>query len=444
MILEEVHQEIRRLVYSLSKDREKQGSFDLEAAEFFIRDRMHRCGAIILEHILEHEDGRTVEVCCPCGGTFRNQKNREKTILTVLGYVRLRRIIQCCDECGAWRAVQDKVLDVQRTGFSPGVRRMMARTAAEVCFDKARDFMCDLAGVMVSDKDVERISEGIGADIGEKNQVKVQAVMKGEPVASTDCPKILYIVTDGTGVPVLKKETEGRKAKAADQIARTREAKLGAVFTQTKTNKEGEPIRDPASTSYVGRIESVETFGPRLYTEALRRGLNEAELVVVLGDGALWIWNLADEHFPGATQIVDFYHAKEHLWEMARTFFSDNEQERNEWAKAICDDLWEGQIASVLDTLSSLSGRGKIMELIDKKIIYFENNKERMCYNYYRQAGLFIGSGVVEAGCKTVIAQRLKHSGMRWTVRGANSIISLRCCIASGYFEDYWEDRLVA
>ena len=428
----------------LSKEREKHGGFDLEAAEFFIRDKMHRCGAIILERMLEHEDGRALAVCCPCGGTFRNQKNRGKTILTVLGAVRLGRSIQCCNKCGDWRAAHDIILDVQRTGFSPGVRRMMARTAAEVCFDKARDFMCELAGVVVSDKDVERIAEGIGQDIGEKNQVNVEAVMKGEAVTGADCPKILYIVTDGTGVPVLKKESEGRKGKAEDQIARTREAKLGAVFTQTKTNENGEPVRDPASTSYVGRIESVETFGPRLYTEALRRGLNEAERVVLLGDGALWIWNLAEEHFPGAVQIVDFYHAKEHLWEVARAFFPDHEQERNEWAKIICDDLWEGKIACVLDTLNALNGRGKIMELIDKKIIYFEKNQKRMCYSHYRLLGLFIGSGVVEAGCKTVIAQRLKHSGLRWSVRGANSIIALRCCIASGIFENYWEDRLVA
>lgn len=426
------------------RDRERQGSFDLEALEMATREVMHRCGAIILEHLLDGEDGASLERSCPCGGRFLDKKHQEKTVRTVLGPVRLRRTRQCCDSCGTWRVPEDIVLDVIRTGFSPGIRRMMAKCGATVCFDKAREFIDHLAGIRVTAKDVERIAEATGQDIARREKEKIKALMDGQDVESNETPSILYIATDGTGVPVLRRETQGRKGKAEDGIARTREVKLAAIFTQTYTDKEGKPIRDKGSTTYVGKVESVETFGPRLYHEACRRGANKAQQLVVLGDGAPWIWNLADEQFPGAIQIVDFYHAKEHLGDVARILFPDDQGSREAWLKTISDNLWEGMMTSVLDELHALRVRGKKKDLVNKTMEYFEKNKDRMRYGYFRREGLFIGSGIVEAGCKSLIGGRLKQSGMHWTVRGANDIIALKCCIESGTFEDYWELRNAA
>lgn len=406
---------------------------------------MHRCGAIILERLLVHEDGAMLERSCQCGGEFQNKKKRQKKNLrTVLGDVRLSRIRQRCNCCKKWRIPEDIVLDVEKTGFSPGLRRITAKTGAEVCFDKSRDLISELAGVRLTDKDVERIAEAIGEDIASKEQKSVEAVMNGRTPEISESPSTLYIATDGTGVPVLRKETEGRKGKAADGIARSREAKLAAVFTQTGTDKEGKPVRDSDSTSYTGKVESVDTFGPRLYTEAQRRGLDKASRVVVLGDGAPWIWNLAEEHFPQATQIVDFYHAKEHLADLAKKLFPDNEGARIAWLKSISDELWEGHISEVIGALGQVKGRGKKKEMRDKVIGYIQKNKERMRYGEFRRRGFFIGSGVVEAGCKSLIGQRLKQSGMHWSIRGSNSIIALRCCIESNRFDDYWENRRAA
>jgi hypothetical protein len=406
---------------------------------------MLHCGAIALERLLEHEDGSSLGQECACGGIFIKQKHKQPKVLrTVVGEVRLARTVQRCSRCKQWRIAQDVVLDVERTSYSPGMRRMMAKAGADSCFDKAQRHILELAGVRVTDKDVERFAEAIGEDVARWEQQKVSAAMAVDESEISQAPAILYITADGTGIPVLRRETEGRRGKAEDGVARTREVKLGAVFTQTRVDAEGNPIRDARSTTYVGKIESSETFGPRLYAEAKRRGLEAAGRVVMIGDGAPWVWNLADMHFPGALQVVDYYHAEEHVGALARTLHPEDEEQRKSRLKTFKDLLWEGQLERLLSSLRSIRVSDAKKKAIEREIGYFENNKERMRYDIFRKEGLFIGSGVIEAGCKSLIGGRLKQSGMHWTVRGANAIIALRCCIESGAFEDYWESRRAA
>jgi hypothetical protein len=247
-------------------------------------------------------------------------------------------------------------------------------------------------------------------------------------------------------VPVVKKETEGRKGKTDGQPAHTREVKLGCVFTQTGWDEEGYAIRDPDSTTYTGAIETAEEFGRRIYLEAWNRGWSRAQKKVVMGDGAEWIWNLADQHFPGSVHIVDLYHARQHLWELARRLYPNDPARQNAWMKVHQKRLLDkGKIEKLARALRSIqSTNADVLEKIRSEADYFERNAERMRYPQFRKQHLFVGSGVIEAGCKTVIATRLKQSGMFWTVRGANSIIALRCCHLNGRFEDYWEGRRVA
>jgi hypothetical protein len=300
-----------------------------------------------------------------------------------------------------------------------------------------------LAGLDVAAKAVERQAEAIGADIEAGEQKEIRRAKQLElPEVCLPAVPILYIEMDGTGVPVTKKEREGRAGKTDGQPARTREVKLGCVFTQTTTDKEGWPVRDEDSTSYVAAIETAEQFGLRLYTEAWRRGWSTARKKVVLGDGAIWIWNLADQHFPGAIQIVDLYHARQHFWELAAKLFPNQEQARKQWTAICLDQLEEGKIEALVKILRDLRpDNEKLAQDVDNDADYFERNAERMRYPKFRAQGLFVGSGVVEAGCRTVIGIRLKQSGMFWSVCGANAIIALRCCRLSGRFEDYWESR---
>ena len=314
----------------------------------------------------------------------------------------------------------------------------MARVGAQEPFDAARQNLAEVAGVVVQTKAVERISAAVGAATEAANQAERAALRPGEGLAIAAAAR-LYVEMDGTGVPAVPKATQGRAGKAADGKAKGREAKLGCVFTQTSFDEQGWPVRDPDSTTYVGAIETAEQFGPRLHAEAVRRGLTRATTVIVLGDGAPWIWHRADEDFPGAVQIVDLYHAREHLAAVGRLAFGSGSETGNAWLAARRDELDDGNVDVIIAEIGKLpSSDLKVQDELRKEAEYFETNKLRMCYKYFRGRGFFVGSGVVEAGCKTVIGHRLKQSGMRWTVAGANAVIALRCRLLGNRWEDLW------
>jgi hypothetical protein len=320
---------------------------------------------------------------------------------------------------------------------------MMASVGSETSFDNGRQQLLLLAGLEFTTKAVERHTEAIGTDIVRREQAKRDRVVQLEfpDILGTTVP-ILYIEMDGTQLPMVHAELEGRAGRTPGQPARTREVKLGCVFTQTTTDSEGRPIRDPASTTYTGAIETAERFGRRLYAEAFERGWDRAKKKVALGDGAQWIWNIADQHFAGAIQIVDIWHAREHLWDIAAQLFPSDEKQRKRWATKLIRKLNHGWLENVVGELRSFPTRNAALcDELRIQAEYFERNRDRMRYPKFRKQGLFIGSGVIEAGCRTVIASRLKQSGMFWTVRGANAIIAYGCKRLSGKFEDYWASR---
>jgi len=322
---------------------------------------------------------------------------------------------------------------------------MMARAGSKSTFKEARVDLKVYAGVEVSAKDVERVSETIGEDMAQwSNRQAVRAVeefAKDSTRVEKTIPH-MYVSTDGTGVPMTKREVAGRKGKQPDGSAKTREVKLGCVFTQTTKDENGYPVRDPDSTTFLARIESAEAFGQRLFAEAVRRGLDKAEEIIVLGDGATWIKNIVQTHFPDATQIIDLYHAREHVSDLCKLIFGSDEAKIVHYRTRWWADLDEGNVEKILTEakrhLPRKRERGKKAKV---EIAYLNKNKQRMRYDRFRARGLFVGSGVVEAGCKSIVAQRLKQSGMEWSVRGANAIIALRCTMKSGRLEDYWEDR---
>ena len=338
-------------------------------------------------------------------------------------------------------------LDIEDLALSPGVRRMLALVGSEAPFDHGRRQIELLAGLEVTAKAVERTAEAIGAEIAQGEQREIQCARQLD-LPLVVCPPIptLYVEMDGTGVPVVKAETEGRLGKESGQPAHTREVKIGSVFTQTTWDKDGYAVRDPDSTTYVAAIETAGEFGPRIYLEGWNRGWEHAEKKVVIGDGAEWIWNIADDHFPGAFQIVDLFHARQHLWDVARRLYPNQELEQKRWLAIHQDELLdEGKIEDLVAALRAIeSSNPELLEKIRTEADYFEKNTERMRYPEFRAQHLFVGSGVIEAGCKTIIGSRCKQSGMFWTVRGANSILALRCCHFNGRFEDYWAERKVA
>ena len=378
----------------------------------------------------------TAPGCPECGVALKKIAEREKTIVSLMGTGEYKRAYYECPNGHGHYFPCDNVAGVNGTSYTPGVRLAVSKLASAGSFEWASEALAEVAGIYVSPKEAQRISESVGATIEEQNKERIESLKHPEAPrsdfskASAPVVKIastMYIEYDGTGVPMMKQELAGRSGKQADGGAKTREAKLGSVFTQTALNKEGEPVRDSKSTSYVGAIEPAEAFGWRMYAEANRRGIEGYVRVVVLGDGAKWIWGIADLHFPDAIKIVDLYHAKEHLHKLVRALFANQEEQSaklTDWLEA----LEAGKIEELVKKIREVSGLSEDQsEDAETEANYFSENAEKMRYKKFKGMKLFVGSGVIEAGCKTVIGRRLKQSGMFWSLGGANAIIALRC-----------------
>jgi hypothetical protein len=440
-----VAREIECITSRFFAERQQRGGGDLGAVEFEVRAAMHKVGSVLLEQLLNADHGghSGQRIVCGRGHQAKFIDYRTKTLQTILGNVQVRRAYYHCADCpqegGRGIIPKDQELDVIATSFSPGMRRLMARVGAQEPFAAARQDLAELAGVIVQTKAVERISEAVGMAAEAANQAERVAICTDTELTVAAAPR-LYVAMDGTGVPAVPKDTQGRAGKAADGTAKTREAKLGCVFTQTTFDAEGWPIRDPASTTYVGAIETAEEFAARMSTEATRRGLQRTTTMIVLGDGAPWIWNLAETRFPDAVHIVDLYHAREHLEAVGRLAFGSGSETGKAWVAARRDELDDGDVDVIISEIRKLPASNDPMaqDEVRKEAEYFETNKLRMCYKHFRGRGFFVGSGVIEAGCKTVIGHRLKQSGMRWTVPGANAVIALRCRLLGNRWDDLW------
>jgi hypothetical protein len=381
-------------------DLRKQGHVDLEALEMATRSAMHRAGASVIEQLLNAGTPTEPEMACGCGRQARFHQMRPKQILTALGQIRIERAYYTCNHCHQGQSPRDRELDVEGTEYSPAVRRIMAIVGSENSFEQGRQQLAELAGLEVTTKAVERQAEAVGSDIASREQAHIESAVQLElPEVRTGEIPAVYVEMDGTGIPVAKAETGGRQGKSPGQPAHTREVKLGCVFTQTGIDHEGRPVRDDASTTYTGAIEAAGPFGRRIYREACDRGWNRAKTKVVLGDGAPWIWNIADEHFPGAIQIVDLYHARQHLWELAARLYPADEKQRKRWASRLEKKLDAGKVETVVKTIRAIPASSTALaELIETESVFFERNTERMRYARFRAQKLFVGSGIVEAG----------------------------------------------
>lgn len=383
---------------------------------------------------------------CACGQPARYAGRRSKTFQSVLGALTLARAYYHCAACNTGFCPRDDALGLTGGALSPGVLRMVGRVGALVSFEEGHQILRELAGLDVPTKQVERAAEALGCEVAVDEQQQVEPPPQDVPVAPT-----LYLGMDGTGVPVRKQELHGRAGKQPDGTAKTREVKLVALWSAQGRDRDGTPVRDDGSISYSAAIESAahkdtdeqpSEFAVRVQREAARRGFDQARRRVVLGDGAKWIWNLASEHFPDAIQIVDRFHVKQHLAEVAKAIYGANSDLGNTWVRLRYDELDSGRLNNLL---AALKAHASTHEAVRKCWEYVHSNRARMRYAKFRAAGLCTSTGVVEAGCKTAIGARCKRAGMHWTVAGANAIVALRCCVLSGNrYEDFWARRAEA
>jgi hypothetical protein len=411
-----------------------------------IRDLALQAGRDWTSNLLKLEDNNA-PICPICEAKMKKLGNRKKKIVTLCGETEYERGYYVCENCNTHYSPKDDLLGVKGTSFSPEVKTLTARIAANETFAETSSLLWDLGRIRVSAKDCQRVAENAGEEIMMTNDSDITKSLTTTELVSKTPIKRIYYEVDGTGVPIIKKLLEGVKGKQEDGSAKTREMKVGCIFTQTGVDKDFKPVRDEGSTTYLAKICSKEDFGPMLYAEAFKRMHQSAEEMIIIADGAKWCWNLADTYFPGATQIVDLFHAKEHVSKLIKEIVSDPLKQKEKKEK-LYELLEKGKIDELVTEFTQLGAKtDEQLQKVTKESNYFIGNKDRMQYEKFRKKSLFVGSGVIEAACKHVIGKRLKQSGMHWSVKGANKIAALRCKELSKPFYsnfDAKDERLAA
>ncbi len=358
-----------------------------------------------------------------------------------LAPLRLERAYYHCSWCGHGFCPRDEQLSIENTSLSPALTRMTGTVGAMVSFQEGSELLAELAGVAVDAKQVERTAEALGQEISEDER------HHAEPSDTLALPQTFYLGMDGTDIPLRAEELAGRAGKQPDGSAKTGEVKLCTIWSAESFDAEGTPIRDEGSVTYSAALESASAldtaaqrspFAERVWREATRRRFNQASRTAVLGDGAAWIWNIAADQFPTAFQIVDRFHAKQHLSDLAKALYGPTHPRAAQWADRRKEELDTGKFRALLNAIRRQVPRS---EDARRCLHYFQTNRQRMRYPEFHAQGLCTSTGVVEAGCKVAIGTRLKRAGMHWTIQGSNAIIALRCSKLSGRFQDFWERR---
>jgi hypothetical protein len=393
--------------------------------EHGLRDVLHRGGQRILTWLLSlpglrvpGDVRRPGERCMP---------KQVRTIHSLFGEIRVARTYYHHAVDAVGRYPLDEALGLI-DGHTPGLASLITRSAAEHPFGHAAESFHAYTGLTVDSRQFPRMSAYVGP-------MAERFLRAGLPTQEPTPPR-LYVAADGTGAPLRHTELKGRKGRQPDGSAQTHEIKVGCVFTQ-HSGKGQKPWRDLDSTTYVATPQRSEAFASMLRAEARRRFPGLAKTVVFLADGAAWLWELQRIHFPNAIGIVDFYHAAEHVAKVLDLVEDRHSRagrkRRRRWTKLLLRD----KLDQFLIEARAAFPPGKRAEG-DQALAYFEKNRHRMRYGTFRSMGYFIGSGVVEAACKTIVAQRFKASGMHWSLPGLSHVLSLRTALLSHRYNEFW------
>ena len=418
-----------------------------------------------------------------CGHPQKLVGYRSKKLLTLFGEVEWKRAYYQCQveedkvpdaepdkaaKCSHGRAPADERWGVQGPRTTPGVQQAISYLCAMLTLEEAAETFRRLLPLRMSARQALNLMQPVGKALAQREDEVVQALFEeavqsqtqeGEQAAHKAGKEIdrLYIELDGIlarmrrgSVPM---EEEERKRKGDVY----REMKVGAVFLAERGPERSELAPEvwvdtpkAGSLRYVARRTAKGGFGQLLYALAQQSGLSRAKQIVVLGDGAPWIWKLVAEHFPGAVQIVDLYHAQQHVWEVAHAVFGPGSVQACIWAKQACTLLVQGQIEDLVAAIGQLPtippAPNESRSVPEKAMNYFATNAQRMRYPAVRAQGMHVGSGIAEAACKTVVDTRAKRTGMRWTPDGLDAILPLRTAQLNHTYDEFWEQqsRLVA
>jgi Uncharacterised protein family (UPF0236) len=375
---------------------------------------------------------RDNQVDCACGHRARFHALRTRLLLTRHGELRLTRPYYYCHACQRGFAPLDAALGLSSASATATLQCWMAELAARLPFQEATGVLSRLTGVGVSPALLERTAVGVGRALRTQQQAEAASHHAGRPPTVLRKPQRLYISIDGLFVPL--RDPWKRDGSAGSLLCRWGECKTAVIYEARPTDQGDEGV---ARASYIASLEDVKAFTPLVSTLAHRWGHHFAREVVVLADGAPWIWNLAATQFPTALQILDFFHVSEYLYRVAHAFFGEGSCEAKEWVKARQEELKRNRLSQVLWRLRRLEARGGEQEKVRATVIgYFEENRERMRYGTYLAKGYQIASGVMEASCKHVVGQRLDQAGMHWRPEAAEAVLALRAALLSTHPPD--------
>lgn len=380
------------------------------------------------ERILpEQEPNHENQARCRCGAWARYRRTVARRLVTRHGERTLARRVYYCAACRHGWVPLDQQLGLDRHVTTPTVRRWLARVAARDTPAGAALTLQELTGVSLSASTVGRTALAVGTRLAQAQQRAAQQHQAGQPPRVGHRPRRLYVSLDGKIVPL--RDAWKRDGSAGALVCRYGECKLGAVY-EAGAGKEGdEGVRWVAYTATLG---DVRAFTPLLATLAHQHGHHFARELIVLGDGAAWIWQVAAGQFPFAIEIVDYYHARQHLGTVAAARFGEGTAAAQAWVTAREGELHHDQLRTVLLAIAAWkpkSREGK--KLRHREFRYFRQNAERMRYGTFRAKGYQIASGVVESGCGRVIGQRLDQAGMHWRQASAEAMSCLRAALCS-------------
>jgi hypothetical protein len=419
--VEAITTQMTQLARSLSAWAQAE-AHSLETLEHQVVRVLHDFGTALLQGLvpLAAPARPAPELTCACGETARYQRMRPAKATTLLGSITFTRAVYHCSTCGQYCVPFDAQLQVAAGSFSLGLQELLALLGAtQDSFAQASHVLERLTLLHVAPNSVRAASEDLGQLLVSHDEgVRVQAERSHTPPpAAQTAPPRVYLSMDGVLAHI---HEVGFK-----------ELKTGCVYTTRTRRSRKTPEKTEVcaiAQSYVVRLCDAEAFGWQLWSEACRRGVGAQTEVVVLGDGAHWIWNIAEQHFPGAIEIVDWYHASEYVWNAARAIFGEGSELRGEWAKQQLERLWQGKVQQVLKALQPYSGRE---DAVDAAISYYTTHQGRMDYASYRARGLMIGSGTIESACKQLVSARLKQAGMIWDAEGAEAVAVVRAWLTS-------------
>lgn len=369
------------------------------------------------------------EIACSCGGRLHYQRMREAMVISVFGRTLYERGYYAGCECKQGKSPLDEQFGLQPGAVTAGLATLLALAGIEFSYDKSPQWLQAYLLFDISENTVRSETERMGALQEKREEVLVQQSQDERYLQQRQrnpgrIASRLYGSIDAAKVRIEPRPKKGEKKEAHEDW---RDMKLLCWFetemvppSQRSQRHQKKIIREqPAlrakNMQYFCDIIKAEVFGKLLWATGCTVNADLCPDLVFLGDGAIWIWNLVSQYYPQAKQIVDWYHAEEHLEIVAAAAFSDLTQ-RATWLEETTQALWEGQVEDVVDACQSLA---HTCSQASQTATYFNNNMERMRYDCFRAAGYMIGSGTIESGCKQIISQRLKLPGAQWIVSGA-------------------------